>query len=370
MALTDPATIPAMVCQRAAAHGGQTILRRKHRGIWQPTTWAELATAMRAAGMGLKAVGCAPGEVTCVLSETRPEWVYADLGALGAGLACAGIDPAAAAAPVAERLRGVECRVLFVEGEEQLDTALQVAGECPALERIVIFEMKGLRDLADVRCESFAGFCARGIALDQANPGMWEAGIAALTGDRPAVLVQTMMLTHGDILAIAAARSGVRAGDERLAFLPMGDAAERLHGCYQALFAGIVSNYAESPETVLENLQEVQPTLLCAAPDTWERLHARITLAVAEATPLQRLAYRLAIGIGNRAATAGRPTRALRWLADQLVLRNVRRDIGLDRLRLAMVGSRPVAPEVMRWYRALGIDLRPVDECAGGGADC
>ena len=341
MALTEPATIPALVCQRAATHGALTILRHKHRGIWQAITWAELETAMRGAGMGLKALGCAPGETICVLSETRPEWVFVDLGALGAGLSCAGIDPAAAAA---DQLRSVGCRVLFVENEEKLDTALQVAGECPALERIVIFEMKGLRDLADPRCESFAEFRTRGVAHDQANPGAWEAGIAALTRDQPAP------------------QPGARAGDERLAFLPMSDPAERLHGCYQALCSGVISNYAESPETVLENLQEVQPTVLCAAPDTWQRLHARIELAVAEATPLQRLAYRLAIGMGPRAK--------LRWFADQLVLRNVRRDIGLDRLRLATVASPPVPPEVARWYLALGIDLRPVDDHAADGADC
>jgi len=338
VALTDPAAIPAMVCQRAATHGGETILRRKHRGIWQSTTWAQLEAAVRAAGMGLRAVGCAPGEVVAVLSDTRPEWVFSDLGALGAGLRCVGVDPAD---EPADRLRGLGCRVLFVENEEKLDTALQVAGECAALEHLVIFDMKGLRDLADPRCESFAEFCARGIAHDRANPGSWEIGISACACDPPAL----------------------RGADERLAFLPMSDPAERVHGCYRALLGGIVSNYVENPETVLENLQEVQPTVLCAAGDTWEQLHARVERAVAEATPLQRLAYRTAI-----AMAAGGP--GSRWLADRIVLRNVRRDIGLDRLRLASVATRPVSPEVARWYRALGIDLRAVDDEAGGGADC
>jgi len=110
--------------------------------------------------------------------------------------------------------------------------------------------------------------------------------------------------------------------------------------------------------------------VLCAAPDTWQRLHDRITQAVANATPLQRLAYRLAIGLAHRAAEAGPPLRTLAWCANQMVLRNVRRDIGLDRLRLATVAAPPVSPEVARWYRALGIELRPVDDHAGGGADC
>ena len=160
-------------------------------------------------------------------------------------------------------------------------------------------------------------------------------------------------------------RAPLRAADERLAFLPMTDPTERWHGCYRALRRGIVSNYAESPATVLENLQEVQPTVLCAAPDTWQRLHARITHAVAEATPLQRLAYRLAIGARHHAAVP----RALTWCADQLVLRNIRRDIGLDRLRLATVGGVGRARD-RPLDRALGIELRPVDDCAGESADC
>ena len=213
-----------------------------------------------------------------------------------------------------------------------LDTALQVAADCPSLERIVIFDMVGLRDFADARCEDFSRFCARGGDHDRANPGLWESGIAAHARDPLA-----MPTAHRD---------------ERLAFLPMSDPAERVYGCYRSLADDVISNYAESPDTVLENLQEVQPTLLCASAATWERLHARIELAVAEATRLQRLAYRLAIG--HRGALA--------WCADQLVLRNVRRDIGLDRLRLATVAGKLPAPEIAAWYRALGIELRPIDD--------
>jgi long-chain acyl-CoA synthetase len=99
--------------------------------------------------MGLKAIGFQLGEIACVLAETRPEWVYVDLGILGAGGISGGIDPAEEPEPLGQVLDLAGCRVLFVENDEQLDKVLLVRDRCPALQRIVIFDMKGLRDFAD-----------------------------------------------------------------------------------------------------------------------------------------------------------------------------------------------------------------------------
>jgi len=379
--------VPAMVWERVVAQADRPILREKQRGIWRSITWAELGQRMRAIGQALRATGFEPGEVACVLAETHPDWVYADLGIQGAGGVTAGIYTTAGAEQVAGILRDCAARVLFVENEEQLDKALRARALCPTLERIIILDMKGLRNLADPMCESLDAFVARGEAHDRDAGRDWEQGLAAIRPDSLAVLIYTagttgapkgVMLSHRALLTQAehAARLfGLREGDERLAFMPMSHVMERVLGLYVGLYAGAIANYVESADTVPENLREVRPTVLAAVPHVWERFHARVILATDAATLIQRALYRWAMAAGGRRADrrlAGR--RVPLWAALEasllgwLVLGNVRRELGLDRLRLALVGGAAISGELIRWFMALGIKLAEIygqTECAG-----
>jgi long-chain acyl-CoA synthetase len=364
-------TIPALAVARITAHSGEIILRKKNRGIWNSVTWAELGARMREVGMGLKAMGFRPSEVACVLAETRPEFVYVDLGILAAGGISGGIHPEEEAETLGEMLRQSDCHVLFVENDEQLDKVLLVRDRCPALQRIVIFDMKGLRDFDDPMCESFQLFVARGMDHDSAHPDDWHAGIAAVTTEQPALLLlphggaagKGRVLTHGDALhLIANARTllAPQVGDERLALLPMCHVIERVFGLYLALDVRAISNYLENPDTVLENLQEVQPTMLGTDPLVWQRLHARATNAAAGATHVQRALYRVAIAAGQRGGS-------LAALARLCVLRAVRQELGLNRLRHAYIAADPLPPDIERWITALGITIQQIDGQATKG---
>lgn len=364
-------SIPAILTGRVAAHAAEIVLRKKDHGIWKATTWTQLGERVRAVGMGLKAIGFRQGDAACVLAETRPEWVYIDLGILGAGGLSGGIHPEEEPERLCHALQEARCHVLFVENDEQLDKALLVRERCPALQRIVIVDMKGLRDFTDPMCESLDAFVARGDEYERAHVGDWDAGIAAITAELPAVLLfpqgttggSGRMLTHGDalyLIANARALLDVRAGDERLALLPMCHVMERVLGLYLALDARVVSNYLENPDTVIENLQEVQPTVLATDPQIWERLHARASGAAAGATRVQRMLYRWAIAAGVR----GGPLAVLGRLA---VLRAVRRELGLGRLRVGYIGAVSLAPEIERWLAALGITVQHIDGRATRG---
>jgi len=340
-----------------ASHGSEIVLRKKDRGIWKATTWSQLGDLVRQIGSALIATGFRPGDVACVLAETRPEWVYIDLAVLGIGGISGGIHPEEPADPVGQALCHSRCRVLFVENEEQLDKALLVRDRCPDLQRIVIIDMKGLRDFTDPGCEGLQSFIARGVAgVD------WDGGIAAITAEQPAVLLlqggKSWMLTHGDALHLVAnARSllAVRAGDERLALLPMCQVMERVLGLYLALDARVISNYLENTDTVIENLQEVKPTVLATDAAIWQRFYVRIGAAVDGATPLQRMLYRWAVAGGGP-------------LGRVCVLAAVKRELGLSRLRVAYTGGAPLALEVDRWATALGITIRQIDGQAERGA--
>jgi len=370
------ATVPALVFQGAAVHAQQVILRKKLRGIWQTVTWAELASRVRELGLALSASDLGRGDVVGVLSNTRPEAACADLGALSVGCASACLVAQDAADQVARLLHDTGCRLLFVENEEQLDKALLIRDRCTLLQRIVIFDMQGLRELDDPMCESLTDFLARGVAHDRTHPAAWDAALHAVTPDQSAALLLPMnpdgvveTLSHRDVMTLvqdAAARLGQRHGDERVAFLPMSGMMERVLGLYVALATRTISNYLESPDTLIENLREVQPTVLGASPVVWERFRNRIVAEVGDATWLQKALFNWAIGTGE--TTQGIGTMA--WIARKLVLGSVRREMGLARLRFACIGAASLSPEIARWYLALGITMTRLDgDCAHGASN-
>jgi long-chain acyl-CoA synthetase len=373
------ANIPAMVFAQVDAHGPETILRKKDRGIWRAMSWADLGKATRQVAMALKASGFHRREVACVLADTSPAWVMSDLGILSAGGISAGLYTTESAEQLQVLLNDCRARIIFVGNEEHLDKILQIRGNCPALERIVIYDFKGLRDFNDPMCESFQAFMARGETYDAGHPGEWAMSLAQLNGEDGAALLYTsgstgapkgVLLSHRSLVTQVASTAtllGQTSGDERLAFLPMSHFMERILGIYQALYSGTVSNYVESADSVPENLREVMPTVLSAPPRLWEQFYSRVLTAVAEATWLQRALFNWAFRAGEKRASSGSGGLSAA-LGSWLVLRPVRRRLGIDRLRLGCIGGAPVSPALVRWYRALGVQLSEVyglSEAAG-----
>ena len=356
----EQSCVPALIRQRAVSHPAATILRTKDRGIWKAINWSQLDATVSRIGSALLSAGFGRGDVAAILSETRPEAAYADLATLGSGAASVAIHPEDEADRLGHILSSSGTRLAFVENEEQLDKVLSIRDRCPALARIVVFDMKGLRDFVDATVVSLEAF-------GNAPGADWDAAVLAITADRPAVIQFPSseasgfgrVLTHGDLshmIDAAAARLAIHPGDERLAVLRMADITERVWGLYLGLQAGCISNYPERPDTAVENLQELQPTVLGADAGVWDRLHALASLRAKNATRSQRIAYAWALHAGG----------AKRALAKFLVLPAVRREFGLNRLRVAYVGGAAVPQAANEWAASLGIMIQRLDEPVPG----
>jgi long-chain acyl-CoA synthetase len=381
-------TVHTMFWNAVQARGDRVALRQKALGLWRSATWREFGEITREVGLGLVALGLQPGEVVSVLANTRREWLYADLGTLGAGGVSSGIYPTASPAQVQYLCEDSDTRILFVEDEEQLDKALEVRESLPGLRHIVVFDMKGLADFADPRVMSLDALRELGRTLAAQNPSLWHQRMRSRGADDLAILIYTSgttgrpkgaMISHRNILHIlrglAQTPGAMNEDDDRIAFLPLCHVAERIVGSYLAIHGGARINFVENPQTVPENVREIQPTAFAAVPRVWEKLYSGVQIAVAEGTKLEKWAYRRAIRCGGKVAALvieRKPVPASLALAyrfwDRVCLANVRRIMGIDRARALITGAAPISPDLVRWYLSLGVPMLEVwgqTECCG-----
>jgi long-chain acyl-CoA synthetase len=372
-------TIPKLFWHQVKARGDRTAFREKQLGIWRATSWRDYGERAKAAGMGLVKFGLSHGQVVSVLAETVPEWLYVDMGTTAVGGVSNGIYPTDSAKQVEYILNDSRTRFLFVENEEQLDKFLEVRDRCPDLVKVFVFDMEGLAEFTDPMVMPFDELLELGRAYDKSNPALWEKLVASSRAEELAILVYTSgttgppkgaMLSHRNVifqLANADAFIPLEENGEQLAFLPLCHVAERTFTAFLPLRSGAIANFAESVETVPDNIREVAPTTFFAVPRIWERFYSGIAIRMKEATWIGRIAYKWAIGLGLKVAEAElesrKPGLMLKLghaIADWLVLDNIKRAIGMHRVKFAGTGAAPIAPDLIKWYRALGVDMREV----------
>ena len=382
-------TIPRLFWDSVKSRGEKVAMREKDLGIWQEISWSHYGERAKLTGLALHTLGLEKGNVVSIASEGNPEWLYTDMGTIGAGGISSGVYTTDSAAQVKYLVNDSATKFYFAENEEQLDKILEVRGECPTLKKIIVYDMEGLNDFHDDQVISYEEFLKIGEKTNQENPDLWESLVNNVSPDDIAILVYTSgttgpskgaMINHTNLLY--SINTGydifdVMEHEEQLSFLPLCHILERSVSVMIPLKTGAVVNFAESIDTVPENIREVSPTVFIAVPRIWEKFYSSITILMKDATFIGKFFYQLSINVGSKYKEyfidGKEPPLSLKlsyWICNQLVLKNIKKLLGLNNCRYALSGAAPISPDLINWYLSLGIDMREgwgMTETAGVG---
>ena len=366
-------SLSAKLLEHSQMRPNDVAIRHKKFGIWQEFSWGQYFEIVKSVAFGFYELGVREGDKVAIHSENRPEWVFADLGAQTLGSVAVGIYPTSPASEVEYLLNHSEASVLVVEDEEQLDKALEAWDRLEKLKKIVVIDPRGIKTIDDPRIITFEELISLGESDDVKS---FEKMIQTISASETAIIVYTSgttgppkgaMITHQN-LRFAALTWGLvydfRKNDEVLSYLPLCHVAERVISVANGVYHGYVVNFGEDTNSFMEDLREVQPTFFLGVPRVWEKMLAAIQIRSNDATWLKHALFNFWIKQGgfilkrrlkNKSTFIDSIWFGIGWL---FVFRSLKKRVGMMRVREALSGAAPIAPQVLEFLMSVGVPVR------------
>jgi long-chain acyl-CoA synthetase len=375
-----PDTLPKVLLHNARQFAKRPAMRLKDLGIWQTWTWEEAADEVRAFAIGLSQAGVRRGDKVAIVGDNRPRLYWSMMAAQSLGAIPVPMYQDAVAQELAYVLAHSEAKIAVAQNQEQVDKLLSIEAEAPLLKLIVYDEPRGLRDYEPNRVRSFEGVAAAGREAMTRDPnlaGEWLKGVSGGSGSDPGVILYTsgttgqpkgVVLSQSNVLVTARnanAFDKIGERDEIIAYLPMAWVGDHIFSYGQALAAGCCVACPESPQTVLEDRREIGPTFFFAPPRVYENLLTAIMVRMEDAGWAKRKMFKAFMGLAKRAGerilngeSVGFGTRLLYALGNILIYGPLKNRLGLTRTRVAYTAGEAIGPEIFRFYRSLGLNLK------------
>jgi long-chain acyl-CoA synthetase len=373
-------TFPKLLIRNADRFATRPAIRHKDLGIWQSWSWAQVLDEVRAFALGLAELGLKRGDTLAVVGNNRPRLYWAMAAAQSLGAVPVPVYADAVADEMAFVLEHAETVIAMVEDQEQVDKVLSISDRLPGLQHVVYDQPRGLRDYDHSRLKSFEQVQRLGrdaIARDLAALGWWKREVDAGSGSDLAIILYTsgttgrskgVMLTH-DAVRISAENANafdhLDEHEEIIAYLPLAWVGDHIFSYGQSYTAGYCVSCPESPETVVEDRREIGTTYAFAPPRIYENLLTLTMVRMEDASPLKRRMFRFFIEHARRwgekilnKEPVPLSARLIYRLGDLLVYAPLKNRFGLSRIRVGYTAGEAIGPEIFRFYRALGINLK------------
>jgi long-chain acyl-CoA synthetase len=370
-------TFPRRLLQHGQVRPHKPAFREKNLGIWQTWSWLEVNAEVRALACGMAALGFERGSNLAIIGDNRPRLYWAMLAAQCLGGVPVPLYQDAPASDMAYVLDNADIRYAIVEDQEQVDKLLEVQELYPHLQHIVFDDERGMRHYKQPQLISYAALQERGRAYDQANPGFFDQAVASGQAQDTAVMLYTSGTTgkpkgvcQSHAALLAAGSGGVSFdhltdAEDILSYLPMAWVGDCLFSLAQALVAGFTVNCPESGDTVLTDLREIGPTCYFAPPRVFENMLTSVMIRMEDASALKRRMFHHYMAVAKRCGADlldGKPVSASDKVAYRigqlLVYGPLKNVLGLSRVRVAYTAGAAIGPDLFRFYRSIGINLK------------
>jgi len=372
-----PDTFPKLLLQHARVRPDQVAIREKDLGIWQSWSWSQVADEVRALACGLAAQGFRRGMNLAIIGDNRPRlyWSFAAAQSLG------GVPVPLYQDSVADEMQYVlenaEIEYAIVEDQEQVDKLLEILPRCPKLKCIYYDDPRGLRNYRQPELVAYDRLRDIGLEYHRGHPHFFGSTVDQVRPEDVCVMLYTSGTTgkpkgvcHTHAGFIAAARGdvafdGFTPDDEVLSYLPMAWVGDHLFSYGQAMVAGFTVNCPESSETAMNDLREIGPTYYFAPPRIFENLLTTVMIRIDDASRFKRQLFHFFMKVARRCGAEimdRKPVpltdRLLYALGDVMIYGPLRNVLGMSRIRVAYTGGAAIGPDLYRFYRSIGINLK------------
>lgn len=371
-------TLPQYLQHAAQKYGNTRVaMRKKQLGIWREFSWQESYTRVKHLALGLMQLGLAPGDKVCIIGDNDPEYFWAQLAVQSCGGIAVGIFTDSIPNEIQYIIQHSDAVIVFAKDQEQCDKMLEIRAQVPAVRRTIYWDDRGLWNYQDAWLMSFDALIATGRELDLREPSQYAERVAQGKGDDLAIFCYTSgttglpkgaMLAHRNLLSGAAMSSSVDRRldtDDYLSFLPPAWITENVLGLAIHVMNGMVINFPEEPETVQENIREISPHALLFSSRLWESLVSMVQARIADTSWINRVLYKIFMPIGYRVADLrfGKGHVPLGWkilnaLGEAAIFAALRDKLGLSRIKSAYSSGAALSPDVVRFFRAIGVNIR------------
>jgi long-chain acyl-CoA synthetase len=383
-------TLIGLIIKNAKEMPDEIAIREKRYGVWSPMTWREFQENIQRFALGLLAMGFKKGDTLCIIGDNKPEWIIAEFGCMAVEGIPTGTYPDSLAEEMEYLITFSDASFLVVRDQEQVDKVLSMWDKIKKkVKRVIVWDSRGMSHYYDeypflMRFEEVLEIGAREEA-DKENYLIKKAeeidptkAAMMLTTSGTTAKPKLSILSHQNLI-LASEYYGqmvnMERGDELLSLAPLPWIGEQLYTVTRFLMVGARYNFPEETETLRRDLLELQPYYFGGTPAIWELLISTIQAAMDNADFFKRYFYNLSMRTALKCTEAelageksGLWSRFLYRILNFIVIRPLKNMMGLGRVRMAVTGGGAISPEVFKYFKALGMDLRQVfgqTECSG-----
>jgi long-chain acyl-CoA synthetase len=376
-------TFPQILSRQSDRLGSDKIaIREKAYGIWQTFNWRDYLRYTKHVALGLISLGLKRGENVGLILDNHPEWLFAELGAQSLGAITIPLFTSAVAKEQVFGLNRVTAAYIFAQDQEQVDKVLSCRDKLSHVRRLIYIDPTGMRTYRDDPwLISFAQLLELGEELDKEQPDLFVKELWEGKASDVAIMIMTsgttgepklVMLSHENFNEMARKwleTAPIGIGDNWISITPTAWIVDQLWGVGITLSGGLAMNFPETFETAVEDFREIGPSVIVTSSRFWEELASKIRVKIADAGYIKRALYEFSQKIGLQVVdleSEKKPIRTklrfLRWLTYRIVSKPLMDRVGCLGFRGAYTGGHPISPDVLRFFRANGLNLK---QCYG-----